>query len=389
MNVDFESSRIFYLIKSYFKIVLVTILVFHTTSLANTSPILVRNLKLSGIVNGITLAGGYAYVATCSKNSNSGKLEILDIKNPANPRRIGSIEIASCISRVAISETYAYVSECTAGKLKVISIADPKNPMLVGKQNTSSCNKIAIAEGFAYIANAGKNVGIYDKKDGRLLKINYEKGSGLEIFDVKNPIAPILVGSLGLSGELQGVTVAKNLAYVIDGGTVDGARRTDGVYEDAGLKVVNITNPKNPVLISKLKAYRVFGGPVIAGNYAYIVESENPIIGKTELKIINIANPANPVIAGSLKIDVSSGQIEAVEGDYAYVSYHNYNKQLGKFNEDSGIKIINIANPANPTIARSLKVEDFVNEIAVTKQYIYVANGKAGLKVYQLAISHQ
>ena len=128
---------------------------------------------------------------------------------------------------------------------------------------------------------------------------------------------------------------------------------------------------------------------MIAGNYAYIVESENPIIGKTELKIINIANPANPVIAGSLKIDVSSGQIEAVEGDYAYVSYHNYNKQLGKFNEDSGIKIINIANPANPTIARSLKVEDFVNEIAVTKQYIYVANGKAGLKVYQLAISHQ
>jgi hypothetical protein len=393
MNVGsnwFNISYMYFFIGYFFRavVMMLTVAIFHASALASVFSIQeVGKLKLDGIVNGITLAGDYAYAATCGTNYSSSRLEVIDIKDSANLEVIGTLKIPNCVGRVTVLGNYAYVygRSTDGGEFKVIDIIDPRNPILVESQNIGSqISGIAVMKNFAYITDRGRDIGIYNKKNSYLLRRNHKRGVGLKIFDIKNPITPTLVGGLDLSGELLGLAISKNYAYVIDMGIIHGKYRTDGIYEDAGLKIIDIKNPKHPSVISNFKAYKIFGKPVVVENYVYILESATSSKGKSELKILNVSNPAVPTLVGNLKIDVSSGQVEAVNDTYAYISYYGCSQQSGKFSEDNGIKIINIADPEHPLLVGDLKIDDFVNEIAIAGKYMYVANGRKGIKIYSI-----
>lgn len=73
------------------------------------------------------------------------------------------------------------------------------------------------------------------------------------------------------------------------------------------------------------------------GNYAYLVRND----GTPDFIILNISNPANPTLVGSLSLSGAPTNI-AVNGNYAYVSS----------TLDSGeLQIINISNPASPSVS--------------------------------------
>jgi hypothetical protein len=57
----------------------------------------------------------------------------------------------------------------------------------------------------------------------------------LRVIDISNPTNPVEIGSYDTPGEAFGVYVSGNFAYVAD--------------RDSGLRVIDISNPKNPVEI--------------------------------------------------------------------------------------------------------------------------------------------
>ena len=59
--------------------------------------------------------------------------------------------------------------------------------------------------------------------------------AGLQVIDVSNPANPVRVGGYDTSGYAYGVAVSGNIAYVAD--------------DDAGLQVIDVSNPASPVRV--------------------------------------------------------------------------------------------------------------------------------------------
>jgi hypothetical protein len=70
----------------------------------------VKVFNLPGSGENIAIAGDYAYVAHFSKG-----LQVIDIRNPRRPRRIGGYNIPDLSLSVAISEGYIYLANIQSG----------------------------------------------------------------------------------------------------------------------------------------------------------------------------------------------------------------------------------------------------------------------------------
>jgi hypothetical protein len=78
----------------------------------------------------VAVSGHYAYVA-----DGGAGLQVIDVSDPANPRRVGGYDTPGYAGGVAVSGHYAYVADGDAG-LQVIDVSDPANPRRVGGYDT-------------------------------------------------------------------------------------------------------------------------------------------------------------------------------------------------------------------------------------------------------------
>jgi len=171
---------------------------------------------------------------------------------------------------------------------------------------------------------------------------------GLRIIDITNPANPIEIGffDTGTPGYFgtrvfaEAVAVRGNYAYV-----------TDFWYRTY---IVDITDPVNPTEVSFIDFSNHPHKIVLSGNYAYI--STDGI--EPGLHIVDISNPFNPV-----RVDSSLGTYGGftVRGNYAYVG------------RGGGLRIVDISNSSNPTEIGFLDVEASIVDVAVSGKYVYVA----------------
>lgn len=122
---------------------------------------------------------------------------------------------------IAIKDQYIYVTTglsfffSSVSGLKVFDITNPSSPLEVGSvdlDDTTSApgSEVVIDGNYAYVAGP----------------------SGLYIVDIQNPALPEVVGSCEIPGEIEGLDVEGDYAYVAAG--------------DSGVSVVTISNTSNP-----------------------------------------------------------------------------------------------------------------------------------------------
>lgn len=102
-------------------------------------------------------------------------------------------------------------------------------------------------------------------------------------------------------------------------------------------------------------------GLYVSGYYAYVTDYN------TGLKIIDIFNPAEPVLAGSLDTAGTAYDV-FVEGDYAYIA-----------DGDAGLQIFDISNPVMPVWTGTLSTQWEARSVFVTNGYAFIASGDGGL----------
>src|SRR5262249_21742783 len=101
--------------------------------------------------NGIAVSGNYVYLVGSIRSINGvivsrGGLYVIDVSNPANPKRTASIEYRFAYD-VAISGHYVYAM---AEGLRIVDIADPTNPKELGNyRETSDAQYVAISGNYA------------------------------------------------------------------------------------------------------------------------------------------------------------------------------------------------------------------------------------------------
>ncbi len=177
---------------------------------------------------------------------------------------------------------------------------------------------------------------------------------------------PSVYGGYDVAG-----SVAGNDVYVATIGSTPYAF----VGYSGGLAIVNISNPAAPTLTSTYTTSAAVNGVFVSGNYAYLATS----ITTAQLTIVNVTNPAAPTLTDAFRITDNSNSAAIavyVSGNYAYVVKNKVTQALGGLlgNQYGEFNVINISNPANPSISDYLYLNGNCANVWVSGNYAYVAD---------------
>jgi hypothetical protein len=179
--------------------------------------------------------------------------------------------------------------------------------------------------------------------------------AGLGIVDVSNPAQPVLTGALDTQGYAEGIAVQGSTVYL-----------ADGPY---GLRVIDATHPAEPVEIGSAYTLHYIFDVVVAGNYAYLAA------GGSGLLVVDITNPGQPVEVRQFD---TAGYVYgvAISGSTIYLA-----------DAWEGVQIVSIANPASPVKKGNSQTPGWALSVAISGTTLYVGDGANGLRVLNVANS--
>ena len=274
----------------------------------------------------VSVAGSTAYIAV---NHPAG-LEIVDISNPASPALTGaSTGPGMFIYGASLTPQYVYVTDDVG--LNVIDRSDPRNPYSVSYTEFSqAAGTPTISGDIAYIPH------------GDL---------GLRIMDITDPAHPVQIALYDTPGDgVSSVAVAGRYAYVSDSST---------------FRVLDVSAPFTPTEVGFLEAGNTFffNEMVLTGKYA-VVAGETGYYNSAGFRILDISNPQQPVILGGVSSVVPHDGIE-VQGRYAYLTAYS----------GASLRIWDISNPTLPVyVAGGETPYPQAHSLDVAGEYAYVVN---------------
>lgn len=180
--------------------------------------------------------------------------------------------------------------------------------------------------------------------------------AGMRVLNISNPVVPVQVALAGAGTML--VTSDTN-AYLLN----------------AGLAVWDISTPSNPVAVGQMQLTNCcYNDLSTSGHYVYATSAS---YGTGGITICDVSNPTNPVQAGV--ITVPSGSIP-----YAFQASGNYGYMA--LNDPCGLSVWDVSAPATPiNVGVSANLPLFVHDVAVSGSYAYVAADTNGLQVYDVS----
>jgi len=323
-------------------------------------PVRVGYVVLPDIVQGIYVAGDYAYVA----DGESG-LRLVNVSDPANPFEVGAYDTPGNARGVFVNDRLAYVADGEPG-LRVLDVSDPAAPVEVGFHNTSS--------GFAMnVTGVGNHVYIVTAGGPAVLMV-----------DVSDPTAPVEVGHYEGPEYVWDVEVRGRNAYVVaDTGELE------------GLQIIEVSNPATPTQIGFYSTGDTFSGfypqaVAVAGAYAYLV-------GTGGMRVVDVSDATGPTLVGAYdtpwfteftgrragKGEASAGTPLAsswdsprlvVMNNYAYVA-----------DSQAGLHVLDVSDPAAPLEVGLYRTPSRPSDVALADGYAYVHDLSGGLHVLNVS----
>jgi len=159
---------------------------------------------------------------------------------------------------------------------------------------------------------------------------------GLVIADLSEPFRPVALSKFALPGVAVVVGVARERAYV----AVDG---THGVF------IVDVSDPRNPVLAGQLPDLTNVRDLVVEDGFAYFAQT-------SLVRIFDLADPSQPAPVGPGMPGVRIGSIDH-EGDYLYMAQ-------GLFFPQMWFDVVDVSDPAAPSLVTRLVASAGPNHVA-------------------------
>ena len=300
-------------------------------------------------------------------------LWILDITDKSAPILLGSIRLPGVVRSITISGSYAYIANYDSG-LRIVDISNPQNPEEVGAYDTPGQAWDVFVSGGD--ANPNGLSSSEAKEQLRLTAYIADGFSGLRIVDVSNPRNPVEVGFLDTPGFAWCVHISDNYSYIADG--------------FSGLRVIDVSNPESPVEVGYYDTPKSAEYLVALGDYAYIADNDSG------LHIIDISNPQNPEEVGAYDTPGQAWGIGvAISGDYANpngrlrLTAKNNVPSIGITayiaDDFSGLRIIDVSNPENPIELGFYDTPGNAEAVATSGDYAYIADSDHGLRIIDVS----
>lgn len=252
-----------------------------------------------GFPDGRVFAGS-AGACTITIHNNGYTATAQGMIQAFDPLALSHVDIPGFANDVAVSGDHAFVAAGDAGLQIVALSSDRRSPTIVASLPMSgNMYGITLAGNRAYVVGS----------------------TGLHVVDITNPLAPRLLGSFTTNGPAMGVRVVGSTAFLAVG---------------SSLQIVNVANPAAMIGVSTLSV----GGTAWDLDVDPMRNLAIVAAGTSGIRVIDISNLTAPVQRSHL----STGDARAVamRGNYAFVADYN-----------TSLRSVDITNPASPTIRSS------------------------------------
>lgn len=317
----------------------------------------------------IAVTDHYAYLA-----DGYNGLRILDISEPTHPIEIGLYDKRGGAWNVTIVEKYAYVIFGTCKVLGVLNEGRESNRCQTDLYVLDVSNPIAPVEtNFYEIPKDAASMN--DRWPKMITSGRYSyliDGTGrLHILDISNPASPTKVN--WPDQEVKDIALNNGYVYLLSPSNIKMGEGEIGFTHDSHLDILDSTS------LSLIYVYRLpaetptLGEVLIAGDRAYISWGV-PCLKDCTIRswlAVDISNPATPLDTDEIyNKEPIHLQDVAQTMQYVYIAD-------GK----AGLRILDISDPANPTEVDSFGAPGLALDVAVLDRYIYLANGSGGLYI--------
>jgi hypothetical protein len=271
--------------------------------------------------------------------------KVIDISDPENPSIVHEGEFHLTTGTVTIKDNLVFSTTFTlsTSKMDIFDFTDPFNPIELGTASVPGrIYDIEIKGDYAYLLNQPIS------------------GDTLLVYDISDLSSPQFVASTGSWSGRPDAEIHGDYLYL-------------GTSNSSWLRVIDISNPLNPVIFPYLEAQSI-EDLEIHDNYLYAVTASST---NDSLIVYSLAIPEEPVIVSNQSmiepLDIS------VFGEYVYIA-DGY----------GGIKILDASEPSNPYLVSELPAIDSVKDIEVkNNEYVYVASSgvpeeTSGLNIYDI-----
>ena len=287
------------------------------------TPALVGENRL--ITAGLALAGVTDAVIVSDAN---GGLFRVSTTNSAAPAISAHVLLPAAGQALAASGSALYVAAGNAGLLTV----DPSTLAVVDADATAGeASDVALSDGVLYVA-AGFG--------------------GCQAWDVSNPLAPALQGTLRTGVRAVDAGLSANTLFVAG--------------DEAGFQIHSLTNLAQPEWVATVASSTNPRCLAVSGSLAYVAEA----LGG--LKIYNISDPAAPSLVGATsghglatirRLALSGSRLAMTDGHQ--------------------INLLDVSNPAVPVQLASNVPPGYVFDLAADASLIFAACGGGGLRILE------
>lgn len=376
--------------------------------------------------------GNVTYVA----DGNSG-LEVLNVSNRSNPQKLAtySANLNNAYSVHADTDNSLYLADFQSGLTK-INITSPASPSLVSsiQHHVAGANRFFVnIEGdffYSYTLDSGTSgEGLRILKFEKVSNIYGNLVSNSEFQNVR------FQSFLETPGQAQDIKV---IHYKLSGSTTYSfAFIADG---SEGLQIINVTNKTtltNTGLTDDIELNDSRGVDLdSSGSFAFVADGENglrimqilessdtypshaptlldtiaPPSGGTAKDVLFTSKGSAPNITYYLYVAAGSGGLQIIQLDLPDTSSETitgtlvstldtdgdtkavtvFDKYAFLADGDKGLKIINISNPASPTLMGSFNTPGdasrvWIREASTNTVYAYIADGDKGIRAIDVS----
>ncbi|HEX5107360.1 MAG TPA: hypothetical protein VFV95_02900 [Vicinamibacterales bacterium] len=281
--------------------------------------------SIPGSAELIRVEGTRAYVT-------SGKtLTLVDITDPASPRRLASHTFPDLIWGLAIRGELVYVATDLSG-LSILDVSDARAPVVRGSLKTpGQAKSVALAGTRALVA---------------------DHVAGIDAIDVSSPARPVLLESYFVDGFAKDVVVRGALAYALD--------------QPTGLSVFDLTKPGSiePAATLTLTNPIPLRAQLVVSDEASTSRSRVAVVvGGGPLQIYDLTNPDRPVHAATYRTQGPAFRA-ALQDGRAYIS-----------DGPQGLQVVDLSVPSKPVAVGSYKTSTPARDVAVAGPLVFVTLG--------------
>ncbi|MCH8316128.1 MAG: hypothetical protein IIA64_09160 [Planctomycetes bacterium] len=256
----------------------------------------------------------------------SEMVQLNETGNPSGTSNAIAVEgnYAAWITRHTVS---ADPSDIHHNTLHIVDVSNPQDPVVVGNYNNTiqyaPFLDVDLSAGFAYVASTTTR--------RHSITQQWVDSEGLMIFDVAtDPTNPTLVSTFKTHGNVTGVEIVGNRAYVHDDGE--------------GMIILDVTDPTKPVRLGNYHSPATLRQMEKVGDLLYIADAWN---GFT---VLDVTDAAHPEVVGVYLADHYSNLGVDARG----IDVRDNLVYLGAGH--LGLEVVDVSDPAYPALAGAFRI---------------------------------